>query len=219
MHYENIKKENTRLAGKIGLFLLEQLSDEKDLQYTERDKQLNKLQGVLLNSAWMIKVELISIFQIVLDRIKGQEEDVLSAVKNGNPNVLRMYSDLAKRSVSDIYHCGQAPFAVLEMTMRLKESMWISHNEAPTYHSVEMDSYFEFNSHLSNEYYPVSAYKTPIINMLQVSQKSVTDFIIDLCNKTGEAYLKSQLNEDYEECTKVMIYVDGQEIEQTICVW
>ena len=75
-HVENKKEENTALAGKIGLFLLEQLSNDKDLRYAVRDEQIEKLQNVVVNSAWMIKDELNNIFQIVLDVPKGDEEDI-----------------------------------------------------------------------------------------------------------------------------------------------
>ena len=75
-HVENKKEENTALAGKIGLFLLEQLSNDKDLRYVVRDEQIEKLQNVVVNSAWMIKDELNNIFQIVLDVPKGDEEDI-----------------------------------------------------------------------------------------------------------------------------------------------
>lgn len=79
------------------------------------------------------------------------------------------------------------------------------------------DIYYKITSdmaNLSNKYYPASAYKTPIINLLQNNQKAAKDFLIRFCNKTGKVYLESDLNKDYKECRKIMIYVKGQGIEQ-----
>lgn len=212
-HIENIKRENTALAGKIGLFLLEQLSDDKDLRYAVRDEQIEILQDVLVNSAWMIKEELNGIFQIVLDTPKDKGDDVFST--KISQNTYRIYRDLAKRAVEDIYHYGQIPFAMTEMTIRLMETMWMGQGQLPVYRSIDIDSYFGLDSYLSNEYYPASAYKTPIIDVLRHNQKAAIDFLISFCNKTGENYLESDLNKDYKECMKIKIYVKGQEIEQT----
>lgn len=42
-HAENAKTDNTRIAGEIGLFLFEKISNDKDIQYSVRDEQLEKL--------------------------------------------------------------------------------------------------------------------------------------------------------------------------------
>ena len=111
-------------------------------------------------------------------------------------------SELAERAVTDIYHYGQILFAMPEMTIRLMETMWLSQGQLPVYRSVDIDSYFGIDSHLSNKYYPASAYKTPIIDLLQNNQDAAIDFLICFCNKVGENYLESHLNIDYKECIK-----------------
>lgn len=213
-HIENKQEENTALAGKIGLFLLEYISNDKDLRYELKDEKIDKLQDILCNSAWMIKDELNRIFQAILEASKSDGVDACYAKINSN--VYRMYSDLAECAVTDIYHYGQIPFAMPEMTIRLMEIMWISQGQLPVYRSVDIDSYFGLDSHLSSKYHPASAYKTPIINLLQNNQDAATDFLISFCNKTGENYLESHLNIDYKECMKIMIYVKEQEVEQTV---
>lgn len=213
-HIENKKEENTALAGKIGLFLLEYILNDKDLRYELKDEKIDKLHDILCNSAWMIKDELNNIFQAVLDALRGDEVDACYAKINSN--VYRMYSELAERAITDIYHYGQIPFAMPEMTIRLMETMWISQGQLPVYRSIDIDSYFGIDSHLSNKYHPASAYKTPIINLLQNNQCVATDFLICFCNKVGENYLESQLNKDYKECMKIVIYVKEQEVGQII---
>lgn len=147
-HVENVKEENTALAGKIGLFLLEQLSDDEDLRYAVRSEQIEILQNVLVNSAWMIKKELNDIFRIVLDTPKDKEEDVIFA--NISQNTYRIYKELAKRAVVDFYHYGQIPFAMAEMTIKLMETTWMDQNQLYVYRSIDIDSYFGFETWLLN---------------------------------------------------------------------
>ena len=212
-HVDNKKEENTTFAGKIGLFLLEKISNNKVLRFDLKDEKIDTLQDILCNSAWMIKDELNDIFQNVIDVLKDDGEDDFYA--KGNSSSYRMYSDLAERAVADIYHYGQIPFAMPEITIGLMETIWISQVSSPVYRSVDISCYFGLDLHLSNKYYPASAYKTPIINLLQNNQKAATDFLIRFCNKAGENYFESDLNKDDNECVKIMIYVNGQGTEQT----
>jgi hypothetical protein len=77
-----------------------------------------------------------------------------------------------------------------------------------------MDDYFGLNSYVSSDCHPHSAYQTPIIALLREKQMLTTNFLINLCNKAGDAYFKSHLNRDYKECMTIIIHVDNQEIEQ-----
>lgn len=215
-HFENTKTENTRMAGEIGLFLLEKLSGNKDLRYEVRNEQVKKLHDILLNSAWMIKEHLGDIFQAVIDGIKDEEENISFSfrVNNGRPSAPSMYIDLAESAVSDIYHYGNVPYAMPEMTVMLMKKLWLRTTNAPNYSSSNMDVYFGLSSHLSNDYHPASIYKTPIINLLQSSQKLATDFLLNFFNVAGDAYANSRLNKDYGECFKVVIHVGNNKIEQ-----
>lgn len=212
---ENFQTENTRIAGEIGLYLFDKLSSDRDLRYQIKKGYIEKLQDVLLNSAWMIKEHLSNIFGIVMEGIKNTEEEISFPVGMGDdrPNAPRMYVDLSERATSDIYRCGNVPYALPQMTISLMKKMWLRPVGTPIYHSVDMDGYFGL-SHLSNDYYPASAYKTPIIIMLQNDKNLTTDFLINFFNKVGDAYVNSHLNRDYQECFKVVIYIDNQEIEQ-----
>lgn len=215
-HVENAKADNTRIAGKIGLFLLNKIFNDKDMRYSVRNEQIEKLQDVVLASAWMIKEQLSHIFQNVIEEIKDDEEDISFpfAIRNNRWNVPKMYMDLAERAVSDVYHFGNVPFAMPELTISLMKKLWLRPVGQSIYERLETDGYFGLNDHLSNNYYPVSAYKTPVINLLQGSQKLMTDFLIDFFNKTGDAYIKSHLNTNYGECFKISIYVEDMQIKQ-----
>ena len=94
------------------------------------------------------------------------------------------------------------------------KKLWMRHVDVPVYYSSNIESDFGLNEHLSNEYYPVSAFKTPILNLLQDNQKMTTDFLLDLFNEAGDFYVNSYLNKNYGECFKIFIRVGDRQIEQ-----
>jgi hypothetical protein len=215
--YENQKKENTRISGNIALYLFEKMSASKEFRYTIKKDYIEKLKDVLLNSAWMIKDKLCNIFQIVINGIKDEDEITYPFDRTSRKlDAPRMYIDLAEKAISDIYHYGKVPYAMPKMTLELMKKIWLRPNgESIYYSSLEMDGYFGLNEHLAYDYYPASAFKTPICGLLQANQQLATDFIIEFCNKTGEAYKKSHLNIDYRECFDISICVGGQLVNQT----
>ena len=215
--FENQKTENTRVSGNIALYLFEKMSASKEFRYNIKKDYIEKLEDILLNSAWMIKDELSNIFQSVINGIVDEEETIYPfGRRNRKFDAPKMYIDLVKKALSDVYHYGKVPYAMPEMTTELMKKLWLRPDGMPIYYSSpEMDGYFGLNEHLSHDYYPASAFKTPIWGLLQSNQLLATEFIIDFCNKTGEEYQKSHLNVDYRECFDITIYVGGQSIHQT----
>lgn len=213
---ENQKTENTRLSGNIALYLFEKMSSSKEFKYNIKKDYVEKLEGVLLNSAWKIKDELSNIFQTVINGIRDEEETTYPfGRRSRKPDAPEMYIDLAEKAISDVYHYGQVPYAMPEIILELMKKMWLrTDGTSINYSSQEMDGYFGLNEHLSHDYYPASAFKTPIWGLLQANQLLATEFIIDFCNKTGEAYKKSHLNIDYRECFDISICVRGQSVNQ-----
>ena len=206
-HLDHAKSENTRMAGEIGVFLFQKIANDKDLRYTFEKGQAEKLQDVLVNSAWMIQEPLKFLFQMVIDEKKGDE--------NHHP-LPRMYTDLAKCAVSDIYHYGMVPAAMPEITLHLMAKLWVRSNMTLRTHYAhpDVEEDFGLNPHLDFWYQTASAYATPIIPLLQAEQNLVTDWLIDFCNQAGNSYAHSSLNEDYGECTNITIYVNDTPVEQ-----
>lgn len=206
-HLEYAKSENTRMAGEIGVFLFQKIAHDRDLRYAFEKGQLEKLQDVLVNSAWMIQEPLKSLFQMVIDE-KNSDEN--------HPPLPRMYTDLAKCAVSDIYHYGMVPVAMPETTLHLMEALWIrsdvSHRAHYSY--PDMDENFGLNPHLDFLYQTKSADAIPILPLLRAEQKLVTDWVIDFCNQTSDSYVRSYLNENYKEYSAITIYVNDTPVEQ-----
>lgn len=214
-HIGHAKTKNTKKAGEIGIFLYEKMSNDKDFYYSLKSEQISKLQDVLVNSAWMIKEQLRQIFQIVIAGVKYDEIDdpILFTSVNRKNYAPRMYVNLAERVIGDIYHYGNVPNALPEMTFELMKRLWIRPSRTVSYHRADIEGNFGLQS-LSNTYYPASASKTPISTMLLHDYKQTTDFLIDFFNQIGDEYVHSHLNRDYGECYRIILYVNGQKIEQ-----
>lgn len=225
-HLENAKMDNTKIAGKIGLFLFQKMAEDKDFKYSVKEEQISRLQDVLLHSAWRIGEELREIFQVVIDEKKREiRKGEFFVSIGGGQEIPQMYIDLAESAVWDIYHFGYVPNVMPEITIELMKKLWIKPDGASVYHNTDMDEYFGINPYQSNNYYPASAYKTPIVNLLQRDQKLATDFLIDFVNMAGNAYANSYLatgnihtdlylNTERKECFKIEIYVEDDKIEQ-----
>lgn len=214
-HIGHSRTNNTKIAGEISLFLYEKMLKDEDFHHLLRTEQISKLQDVLVNSAWMIKEQLQQIFQIVIDGSKDEKVDdpfSFTSVSRIN-HAPRIYVDLAKRVVGSIDQCGNVPYALPEMTFKLMKLLWLRPPGAVRYHNIRTETDFDLQS-LSNNYYPASAYKTPVPNMLKNDCKQTTDFLIDFFNQSGDAYVKSNLNKDYRECFTITLHVNGQKIEQ-----
>lgn len=187
--------------------MFQKIANDKDLRYTFEKGQAEKLQDVLVNSAWMIQEPLKSLFQMVIDEKTGD--------KNHSP-LPRIYTDLAECAIADIYHYGMVPAAMPETVLHLIEALWIRSNVSHrTHYSYpDIDENFGLNPHLDFLYQTKSADATPILPLLWAEQKLVTDWVIDFCNQTGDSYVHSYLNKDYKEYSTITIYVNDTPVEQ-----
>lgn len=218
-HPENAKSESTRMAGRIGIFLFQMLSKNRDLRYDVKKEPIEKLQDVLMASAWMIQEELKSIFQIVIDGCNTERKsDPRSPFLNGEdePKAPRMYLKLAECAVSDLYHHGNVPFATPEITLQLMQALWIRRTPDHTSHYLHPDTEESFGlaHHASFVYQTASAYQTPIVFLLRTDCIRTTDFLIRFLNHAGDSYADSFLNHEYRECSKITLYVNDTPVEQ-----
>lgn len=217
-HKENVRGETTEIAGKVGIFLFEEISKNREWRYAVRKEQIEQIQNILLNSAWMIREDLKKIFQTVIDGMVDDQESkkipYLITMRETELEVPKGYIKLAKCAISDILHYGEVPYAMPKTTIQLMRTLWLSPANTSCYQNVDIDEDFGLNEYMTKCYHPISAYKTPVIGMLQKNPKLMIDFLIEFFNETGNTYLNSYLKKTYDECYKIIIYVKGNKIEQ-----
>lgn len=196
---KNKEGEAVRYASLIALQYYEWIIQEE--RYISRDDSQNQLLHTIVFGSYEIKSELKSIFEKV--------------IKNKWKNHVDPYYDLSKTILTNLeaLHISHVlPIYVLQ----LADLFWYSPSvkDSPYYSrfGVEQDFNIE-EEHL--DYFPASAYQTPIYWLLQASLQETIDFVIKFTNKTAEAYASSGLDSGQVEEVEVFIK-DGESIKQYI---
>ena len=169
-----------------------------------RTEQIQKLQDVLMNSAWMIQDPLKDIFQTVIDAANKAKQKQSNhrfpfPDEDAEPEAPKMYLKLAECAVSGPYHYGYVPFAMPEITLHLMEALWLqpASKHASYYHQPYMEEYFGLSHHMDFMYENASAYQTPVFSLLQTNYILTTDFLVDLFNQASTFYVNSFLNQEW----------------------
>lgn len=199
--YYNADGKTVRLAGEIALFLKNKIWVEDN--YWKFKDVYADINEVILNSSIEIKEELSSIFINVIEN---------RSFDSHTENYI-----LVKQVLSNIFKCGRVNSVIPEIILKLAKEFWTNVNNQRYYYSIQMEEYFGLNPHVENEYYPCSAFQTPIYYLLKASPLDSIDFIIDLMNYCAKLYEKSSLSIDGKECHEVQIRISKTETINQIC--
>ncbi|WP_253896091.1 hypothetical protein [Solibacillus sp. R5-41] len=197
----NVKGIETKHAGLIALYLYEQVKTEKSLTYKLNDKKIEKINNVILSSAWEIDGEL----SVIVEEVTADTSF----------NHMHKYYDLCKQALSNVYNCGNLADSNPKLIFALANKYWFFKKKNVFYNSHEIEDSFGLNDLTSREYYPSSAFQTPIFRLLQSSPWETIDFIINLFDKITQDYCSSELVNKYDETLTIKITLpNGKEIEQ-----
>lgn len=193
----------TKHAGLIALYLYNRVKTDESLIYKLNDKKIEKINNVILSSAWEIDSEL----SIIIEEV----------IKDTDFNHMHKYYDLCVQALSDVYYCGNLVDSNPKLVFDLATKYWFFKRDSVIYRSREIEDSFGLNDSTSRKYYPSSAFQTPIFRLLQTSPLDTLDFIIDLFNKITINYSNSELAEKYDELLTIKINLpNGKEIEQVV---
>jgi hypothetical protein len=194
--------ETTRYAGLLALYLYKQ-SRCSEYLYRHNNEILLKIIDSVLCSAEEILPELASIFEEVINnKSLGHREP---------------YSDLCNRLLSSAFNCGRMCVAAPDLVIRLAKCFWLEDTtKRERYYNLPRDnSDFGICEHMENDYFPASAFQTPIFYLLQAEPIKTIDFIIELIDTTTQIYKNSSLNNKYRECVEIEIsFQNGDRIKQ-----
>lgn len=192
--------ETSRYASLIALQYYEWIIKED--RFISRDDTQNQLLHTIAYGSSEIKKELKGI----LDEI----------IKNKWKNHRDPYYDLSKLILTKfegINFSSVLPIHVLQLADLFWSFFPKDDNE---YYSSDLgvEQYFNMeDDHF--DYFPASAYQTPIYWLLQYSLQETINFIIEFTNKTVEPYASSRL--DNGQVKEVEVFIeDGESIKQYI---
>ncbi len=206
--WNNKSKEGntTKFASLIGLYYYEE-NKQDGLRYSSRDERKKQLAGIILNGSSEIKDELKGIFDEVVSK---KDKDHRSK-----------YYQLIKIVLSSATDSFEIAKNLPEQVIKLADLFWFknpaenSDEEYRYSRRLYVEDHFCISPrHL--EYYPASAYQTPIFPLLRFASKATIDFILSFTNRTVECYSKSKFRNEVQE---VEVFINENEtIKQYISV-
>lgn len=188
----------TRFAGLLALSYYEAWHRNEQLRYRKLRPNKDKLIGIISNASREIKEELAEIF-----------ERIISKEEIGYQNE---YYELVKRALSSATESYGIARNVPEEVLKLADLVWYEDpkrkRDPYEQHStmVEVESRFCI-SDTETDYFPASAFQTPIFQLLQCARKPTLDFILSFTSRAAECYAKSDFGQEVEE---VEVFIDDE---------
>jgi hypothetical protein len=179
--------KTTRYTGLIALHYYKEI--KKDYKYSSDFTE--RLISIIIQSSNEIKEELTIIFDKVLSENKINNQD--------------LYFDLCESVISSDAGNLSIVIALPNYVLKLARLLWYKNEDKKGYHSsYNIESHYGISDNVHREYFPASAYQTPVYYLLKFSFKNTIDFIIDFTNKTVTNYAKSGF-EEYLEETEIIL--------------
>jgi len=202
--------ETTRYASLIALKYYQWII-KKDLYFNDNETKRGLLQTILYGTS-EIKDELKEIFEEILNNKWKHHRDP--------------YYDLVKMilvpNVENRFAGIEVVKAFPEYVLKFADLFWIytpKRENLLNYSGIEIEQYFNLERTVQIEYFPESAYQTPVYWLLFYSLKETIDFILDFTNKSVRHYANSSYDPSVK---KVEVYFDDNITkEQYIshCLW
>lgn len=196
--------ETTKDASQIALFYYDTLTAQEGFYFSSRDSSKEQLIRTILNGSGEIKEELTAI--------------VNKIVATKDTTHRGRYYELVKTILSSILDSSEVAQHLPKEVIKLANLFWF-YNPPKDRHPYsdyrnDIEQYFDLTGgHL--EYYPASAFQTPIGTLLQTAPQETVDFILTFTNRSIEYFSKSELGNEAEEID-VIVDDSGATVKQYI---
>src|SRR5258708_6170099 len=200
-------------AAQIALFYYRELTrDDGHFPYGTNDDTKERIIRTIFNGSAEIADELKAIFYQV--------------VSDGDVSRKSSYYELVKAALSDLTETNviaqHLPSEILALANLFwfyippKRSGWYSDH----LRDLDIEQYFELASNHS-DYYPASAFQTPIFALLQAAPRETVDFILAFTNRSIEYFANTEFAKHEVEEIEIIVDPDGHPIKQYIChrIW
>ena len=184
------KGETTKKASQIALYYYEEITKDKYSRYSLHGANKDQLMRVILCGASEITEELKTIFDEIISKKLTTYRD--------------KYYDIIKTILTSMTDAYEVVKTLPIYVIKLADIFWFQNPDEQTEEDyrysrrMDMDDYFGISGR-HNDYFPASAFQTPIYQLLRQSPQETVDFILSFTNKTTECYVKSGLDGKIEE--------------------
>ena len=185
---KNTQGETTRKASQIGLFYYESIVNNGGFDYRSRKENTEQLFKVILQGSAEIKEELIHIFDGIISRNEPNHHD-------------RDY-ELVKMILTSTTDNFEVIKNLPEYVIKLAELFWVNRPKKTQWYEQDspgVEKYFGLSNNYEFQYFPSSAFQTPIYQLLRFSPDVTLDFILSFTNRAVECYANSSMKGEIEE--------------------
>lgn len=203
---KNKKGETTKKASLFALKFYKELQLKNEFKYnTEFEKQLIK---IIIQGASEISTELIEIFNKIVANNWSTHRDA--------------YYELCSAMLKSNFDNISALIAIPQSTLKLADLFWSEpkgRKSVYDYGGIGVEKYYSINTSGHNDYYPASAFQTPIYSLLQFCFIDTINFILDFTNKSVESYVNSGFDKSVRE---IEIIIDEKQTQKQFishCLW
>lgn len=195
IHEWNSKYKNgatTRLCSLIALQYY-QWSIKEEVYFSRDEDVKEQLFQTILYGASEIKVELATSF----DEVR----------KNKWKRHREPYNELVEYILTKVGHNIELINTLPSYVIKLADLFWTRterENDFYGHHSIGVEQYFSMEDEIV-DYFPASAYQTPIYWLLKASLQETVDFILSFTNRATTSYAQSRLAEHEVEEVEVKL--------------
>jgi len=194
---KNKDGDTTKKASQIALFYYEEITKNGGFGYSSRDERKKQLIKVILQGASEIKDELKAIFDEIISKKLTSHRD--------------KYYEIVKIILTSITDSFEVIKCLPNYVIQLADLFWFQlPKKEGIYenHLIGVEKYSGLSEKHDFDYFPASAFQTPIFQLLRFVPKETIDFIVSFANKTVEYYSKSKLQNKVEE---VEVFINEKE--------
>lgn len=200
----------TKNASQVALFYYEELTKQERFYFSSRDDTKDELIRAILNGSGEIKPELKAIVNEIVARKDTSHRG--------------RYYELVQAILSSIINSSVISEHLPDEVIKLAELFWFYEPKEDQYPFSSARIDIEQNFGLSeghHDYYPASAFQTPILPLLQTDPRKAVDFILSFTNKSVEYFAKSEFARYEAEIIDVVVDDSGNTVKQYICnrIW
>lgn len=185
---KNTQGDTTKKASQIGLFYYENIVNNGGFGYGSKGEIKELLIRVILQGSAEIKEELKHIFDGILTR--------------NDPTYRDRDYELVKVVLTSITDNFEVVKNLPDYVIKLAELFWVNRPKKTgwyNYDSPGVEKYFGLSERHDFQYFPASAFQTPIYQLLRFAPNLTIDFILSFMNRAVERYVNSELKDEVEE--------------------
>ena len=199
------KGETTKAATEIALYYLDDLTKDGEFPYSSRSEVGEQLIRVILSGSGEVKEQLGEIFRGVIERKEVSHRS--------------RYQELVTAALSSIDKSAIVAESLPNEIIGLASVTWsYTPPERDSWGSDyrnDIEQYFNLAPD-HHDYYPASAFQTPILRLLQDAPKETVDFIVEFTNRSVEYFATTDLGQREVEEVDVYLTPSEQPLKQYI---